>query len=100
VPVLGRYAEGTSSIPAGFPNDSFIAGLTSNERVVQADANRDLTAFLARQNSGQVEALLGRILDRLEQGGAGGAQTVQLMLDRRVLARATLDLNAQNARLK
>lgn len=101
VPVFGKYADGISSIPAGFPNDSFLAGLTSNERVVQADGNRDLTAFLAAQKDGggfgggRVEALLEELVGLM----AGASKTVEIKLDSRVLGKGILNLNTNNARL-
>jgi len=51
---LGRVAAirgtplqtGMTEVPSGFPNDSFAARLTSGERVVNVEQNKDLTAFL------------------------------------------------------
>jgi len=40
---------GITSIPSGFPNDSFPARLTTGERVVNVPQNRDLTNFLDAQ---------------------------------------------------
>jgi len=51
---LGRVASiagtplqsGITEVPQGFPNDSFAARLTSGERVVNVEQNKDLTGFL------------------------------------------------------
>ena len=64
---LGRVAQisgtplqtGLTEVPAGFPNDTFAARLTSGERVVNAPQNRDLTSFLSDANG------LGKKLDTL-----------------------------------
>jgi hypothetical protein len=42
-----QLATGITEVPAGYPNDSFPARLTSGERVVDAGTNQDLKAFLA-----------------------------------------------------
>lgn len=60
-----KLATGITSVPPGFPNDSFPARLTSGERVVDANANSDLKMFLAT-NSNNSE-LLGAILTRLNR---------------------------------
>jgi len=44
-----NLATGLTKVPAGFPNDTFRANLTSGERVVSVEQNKDLTAFLESQ---------------------------------------------------
>jgi hypothetical protein len=46
------FATGLTEVPPGFPRDSFPANLTSGERVIDADANRDLKDFLAQARTG------------------------------------------------
>jgi hypothetical protein len=41
-----RLARGIDEVPAGFPDDSFPARLTSGERVVDANTNQQLKSFL------------------------------------------------------
>jgi hypothetical protein len=59
-------------IPSGFPNDSMPARLTSGERVVNVQENKDLTAFLARQDrqdqvsTKRMESLLEVLINVLE----------------------------------
>lgn len=60
----GGLQGGATSIPAGFPNDSFSTNLTSGERVVSGPQNTDLTDFLA--NAEGQTPLLQAINDKLE----------------------------------
>lgn len=60
-----ELATGITEVPAGYPNDTFPARLTSGERVVDAGTNQDLKAYLA--NTGGMSAQLARIADRLER---------------------------------
>jgi hypothetical protein len=60
-----KFANGIDSVPAGFPNDTFHAMLTSGERVVPAETNKDLTAFLTdrggeREILASIDAKLSR----------------------------------------
>jgi len=89
-----RLATG-GVIPEGFPNDSFPALLTSNERVVDPNTNNDLTDFLASGND-VTNALLAQVVELL-----GTPQTLEsnLELDGETLATAILNLNRSNARL-
>lgn len=48
-------ATGLTSVPKGFPNDTFPANLTSGERVVNVEQNRDLTSFLDNQDEAKQE---------------------------------------------
>lgn len=89
---LGRkklFAKGITEIPSGFPNDSFNAGLTSGERVVDADTNTDLKAFLKAANSGAM-------------GGASGNVnlTIKLQVGQEELARQILKLDRSNFKLR
>lgn len=53
--------EGITRVPQGFPNDTFPAQLSSGERVVSAQQNQDLTAFL-ESNQG-IENKLDVLID-------------------------------------
>jgi len=96
VPVLGGLATGITSIPRGFPNDSYLTGLTSGERVVDAGTNEDLKSFLA---SGGLGGGVAELLTRLIAAVEGKQQTVELRIDSSVLGKAILGLNTRNARL-
>jgi phage-related protein len=93
--IPGRHARGLTEVPVGFPNDSYPARLTSGERVVDAQTNRDLKAFLA--NKGDDTALLAQILAALK--GGGQPLIVQLKVGERDLSEVILNLNRRNARL-
>lgn len=59
-----ELATGITEVPAGYPNDTFPAKLTSGERVVDAGTNQDLKAYLAQGGGGSrdiLEAILTRI---------------------------------------
>jgi hypothetical protein len=94
------HAAGLTEVPSGYPNDTYFAGLTSGERVVDADANADLKAFLANPTSGGnsdvTNALLVRVIELLER-----EQTVtsDVKVDGQTLAKVYLKLSRQNARL-
>lgn len=81
------FANGITEIPSGFQNDSFPAGLTSGERVVDADTNSDLKAFLRAAN---------------QQGQGNGNQTmiVTLQIGQEELARQILKLDKSNFQLR
>lgn len=102
------FAKGITSIPAGFPNDTFPARLTSFERVVSAPQNRDLSAFLTDYNRGVLKtesenggfdpealALLQSIAVALERGRG---ETIVLKVNNRDLAKVQLDNSQRNAR--
>lgn len=100
----GHFASGITEIPAGYPNDSFHAGLQSGERVVDSDANADLKSFLKDYKAGDgtgggndaVLAMLTRIASLL----AAPVQTVaQLKLGGQAFGDAILDQTRRNARL-
>ena len=54
-----KFQQGITEIPAGFPNDTFPAQLTSGERVVDADTNTELKGFLQRQSTSPPDAAGG-----------------------------------------
>ena len=56
---------GLTEVPPGFPNDSFRANLSSGERVVDANTNRDLKLFLRSQSD--TSDLLMAVVDRLDR---------------------------------
>lgn len=68
-----NLATGITAVPAGFPNDSFSANLTSGERVVNVKQNQDLTSFLDNQkdgssfgNSERMEGLLETLISKVD----------------------------------
>ena len=58
-----NLATGIDEVPAGYPNDTFAANLTSGERVVPVQTNKDLKAFLA--DSAGMSEILAAIYHRL-----------------------------------
>jgi hypothetical protein len=50
--ISGTNLQTGGIIPGGFPNDSFRANLTSGERVVNVQQNKDLSEFLAKEKTG------------------------------------------------
>lgn len=61
-----KLATGLTEVPAGYPNDTFPARLTSGERVVNVRQNQDLNEFMSDQG-GNREILLA-ILAELRAG--------------------------------
>lgn len=57
------FQTGLTEVPAGFPNDTFAARLTSGERVVSAPQNQDLKEFIASnsQNAGLLSSINSRL---------------------------------------
>ena len=95
-------ARGITEVPSGFPNDTFPARLTSGERVVDTNTNSDLKDFLASAGGAgfggqEAIALLRQIASKL--GSSGGSQTIEVMIDKKVLGRTILDLNRRNERI-
>jgi hypothetical protein len=78
-------------IPGGFPNDSFVAGLTSGEEVVSVD---DRSEILAGQQ--QTNALLGQAIALLGQPQTASATAE---VDGEAFANIILSLNRQNQRI-
>lgn len=52
-------------IPAGFDNDTFRANLSSGERVLSVQQNKDFTNFIEKEEAGSDSAILGEIRDAL-----------------------------------
>jgi len=88
VPLLGNLATG-GTVPAGFNNDDFLAGLTSGEMVVPRDDVIRLSDFLDNQKSQQMT------------GTDNTAQevTVNIQIGQEELASVILNLNRQGFRL-
>jgi tape measure domain-containing protein len=71
-----KFQQGITEIPRGFENDTLPAFLSTGERVVDADTNTDLKAFLASvgsasgetesQTSNEVVTILDEILGELQ----------------------------------
>jgi len=74
-------AEG-GQVPAGFPNDSFPAFLSSGENVISRGLNEKLDAFL----------------NRAPTSGGGGMTTVVVQVGEKELARTLFNLNNQGFR--
>jgi hypothetical protein len=74
------FAEG-GMVPAGYPNDSFPAKLTSGEAILPTDTVAKLDSFLSNG------------------GGAGQNVTVNLVVGEEQLAKVILNLNRQGFRL-
>lgn len=64
VPILGRLATG-GTVPSGFPNDSFTAGLTSGEMVVPKSDVEQLRSFLRKEQTDDNTNLLKEVLSVL-----------------------------------
>lgn len=92
------YARG-GMVPAGFPNDSFPARLSSGEMVVPRGDTDRLSGFLDRQGDGSSNAevvdMLSRILGALDQVGG---RPVEVVMDGAVVARSMQRLSYRNAR--
>lgn len=95
----GKHATG-ALIPQGFPNDTYIAGLTSGERVLSVDQNEALMRKLdggdVGGDSGAVLNMLARIAASLDRGQMVNAE---IKLGSETLARAILNINRQNGRV-
>lgn len=63
-----NLATGITEVPRGFPNDSFPANLTSGERVLSVEQNKDLKDFMNRESGGsnQMLSVIADKLDRLQ----------------------------------
>ena len=81
------FADG-GIVPAGFPNDTAVANVTSGEMILNADQQKNLF----------------RLLDRGLQGSGGNQSssqmiTVNLVMNEEVLASQILELNRDNQRI-
>jgi hypothetical protein len=90
-------------VPKGYPNDSYPALLTSGETVVPAENASNLFAAIdalskgntSNASSAETNALLRQLIALI----AGQSTTVNVQLDRNVLAKAILSLNQDNRRI-
>lgn len=92
-------ATGITEVPRGYPNDTFAARLTSGERVVDTNTNKDLKDFLSNANGagfGGQEAIA--LLRQIASKVGGGTAVVELTLDKKVLSSTILDLSRRNVR--
>lgn len=91
------FATGITEIPAGFPNDTFPASLSSGERVVDSQTNQDLKRFLSDQGTGgATAALLSQILSVLQ---SPQSVPVQVKIGSDKIADVMLKLSRTNARV-
>jgi hypothetical protein len=95
---LDKLATGLTEVPSGYENDTYPALLSSGERVVDANANADLKAFLAGGRGGldgDAIAILARIATLLEKGQV---VNTSINIDANELAKAQLKLSRRGAR--
>lgn len=89
-------------IPQGFPNDTFLAGLSSGETVVPTNTSDQLSAFLDSQQSpqGGFDQGLdsGQILDLINQTSEREL-TVNLTVSEEQIANVNLNLDRQGFRV-
>jgi hypothetical protein len=92
-PIIGWLSKG-GTVPDGFPNDSFTAGLTSGEIVVPRDSSRRLMEFLDREESGGgSSSAVERVLASQERN-----LTVNISVGEADLAKVMLNLNRRGFR--
>jgi hypothetical protein len=60
-----NLATGITEVPGGFPRDSFPANLSSGERVLSVEQNKDLKQFMSNGGGGSNEILM-MIVNRLD----------------------------------
>lgn len=60
-----QLATGITEVPSGFNNDNFPALLTSGERVLSVDQNKDLKSFMANGGNGASDQKLDEINSNL-----------------------------------
>lgn len=98
VPILGGLATG-GRIPSGFPNDSYVAGLTSGERVLNTRETEALDNLIAKGGLGSdltpLIGLLAKISGQLENQQT----SVDVKVNSEVFAKMILNLNRRGARL-
>lgn len=92
-------ATGITEVPRGFNNDTFAARLSSGERVVDNNTNKDLKDFLANSQSGGLNSQEAIALLRQIAAGNSGNTVIELTIDKKVLSKTILDLNRRNERL-
>lgn len=89
-------------VPSGFNNDTFPANLSTGETVVPSSTSDNLFKLidsLAKGNGGQSNAETNALLRQLISLIASQETTVNVQLDRNVLAKAILTLNKDNRRI-
>lgn len=90
-------------VPAGFPNDTYPAMLTSNEVVVPASSAPSLFNLIDKLSSGETNTTgnneTNQLLKQLISIIANQQTQIDVKLDRDTLARAILSLNKDNRRL-
>lgn len=96
----GLFAKG-GRVPTGFPNDSFPAGLTSNEFVIDNSLTPKLERFLNSQEGGDVGDSIERdiLLDIADALNQPMNVSTQVEFNGDVLADIILQLNRSNRRL-
>lgn len=90
--------ENGGLIPSGFPNDTFVAGLSSGENVVSQDLNRKLDSFIdnASQTQEVNQALLLNLVDLVRSPQVVNSE---VRLDNETFANIILNLSRDNQRL-
>ena len=104
IPIIGGLFAKGGKIPQGFPNDTFVGGMTSGEIVVDRSTVGKLENFLANQPTGQnqngngniTDILLTRVIDLLERPITTEAS---IELNDRTFADILLTLDRTNARI-
>jgi len=94
----GLFSKG-GVIPPGFPNDSFVAGVTSGERVLTPKQNEMFEKFVMGGGTGtsdETNGILAQILGAVRQG-----QQVEavIQIGQEELSKVILNLNRSNQRL-
>lgn len=91
------FASG-GEIPSGFPNDSFMARLSSKENVINPGLSEELSEFVETQNQFNSQ-LLGAIAQG-SGGGGGGTAVVNVQVSDRQLASILLDMDRRGLRTR
>lgn len=90
IPVIGGLFAKGGEVPAGFPNDSYPARLTSGEYVIDRSLTQELKTYLATTNT------MNQMLMELRQPQIASATVT---LNEREFANIILKLNRTNQRL-
>lgn len=93
--VKGLFSEG-GVIPPGFPNDTFVAGVSSGERVLTPQQNKLFEKSIANGGSDETNSILAQILSAVKSGQQVNAS---INIGQEQLARVILNLNRSNQRL-
>lgn len=93
-------ASGIDEVPPGYPNDNYMAGLTSGERVVTVQQNGQLSKFLDDYESGRTNAELLQAIQQLTHAmSQPQLAPLEVKIGSDTLAKAILKLNRTNARV-